>query len=730
MIKYFSENKAFMISGRSCIYCMYVNESGYLQQLDYGKKIEESDIAFLIKTHGKSLEPCAHDINADMSTDRMPTEIGSFGKGDFHSATVIVRRSEGDAMSAFKYVSHRITEDAIKLNRLPCVRKADETLIITVKDEYSETEIDLRYSILNDSDVLVRNLIVRNNGTTDIDIKKAFSFCMQLPNNNKQYSALRLAGAWANEMNPVVTPLAEGTLRIESTRGYSSHEMNPFMAILQDSCDECSGECYGFNLLYSGNFAITAETHHNKTVRVQGGINDYMFDWHLSVGEEFVTPQSALCYSNAGLGGMSRAYHDFFQECIINPTYVYKSRPILLNNWEATYFDFTDEKLYPIIDEAGKLGMDMFVLDDGWFGKRNNDKSSLGDWYVNDKKLNGGLNSIIARCKKNNLKFGLWFEPEMVSEDSDLYRAHPDWAIAMKSITPSRARNQLILDLSKKEVVDYVFGAISKVLQENEIAYVKWDRNRDMTEFYSNSLLPDRQGEFAHRYVLGFYDLAQRLTTAFPKVLFEGCSGGGGRFDGGALYYFPQIWTSDNTDGLERAKIQWGASICYPLSAMSCHVSVCPNHQTQRTVPLETRGAIASLGILGYELDIAKLTEEEKDKIKEQISRYKQINNMILQGDLYRLSDPFISDYFCVLCVSHDKTKAYIVGERFHSSVSIQNPILKLVGLDENTNYRIEELDIIASGKALMNVGVPYPWLHECESWIWHVYEYTAKWRN
>lgn len=723
MIKFAPKTKSFILSGKNYSYVMFVNVAGYLQHLYYGKKIAESDLAFLIKTHGENLSPNPEDINADMVTDLMPSECGSFGRGDFRSATVVIKRNDGAAMSRFRFVRHAISAGVTKINGMPCIRKADQTLTVTLKDDFSDTEIDLNYSVSENSDILVRNAVIRNAGKYAADIVKAFSFCTELPDTCGTYSALRLAGAWASERKPVVTSLAEGTLRIESTRGYSSHQMNPFMCIMSENCTEAQGECYGFNFIYSGSFVITAEVSGHKSVRVQGGINDYLFGWKLNGGEEFVTPQAALCYSSEGLGGMSRAYHDFFREYIINPNYVNKRRPIVVNNWEATYFDFNNDKLFAIIDEAAKLGIDTFVLDDGWFGKRNDDKSSLGDWFVNDKKLKGGLKPVIERCKKNGLKFGLWFEPEMISEDSDLYRSHPDWTIKKDGVTPCRGRNQLVLDMTRKEVVDYIFEAISKVLKENEISYVKWDKNRDITENNTNSLPADRQGEFAHRYTLGFYDLAERLTSAFPEVFFEGCAGGGGRFDGGALYYFPQIWTSDDTDGLERTKIQWGTSFCYPLSSMSCHVSACPNHQTQRITPFETRGAIASLGATGYELDLTKLSDEEKEQVKAQIANYKQIDGLILNGDLYRLSDPFTTNYFCEMIVSKDKTKAYVVGERFRGDPCDHDRIMKLQGLNENKTYLIKELNVTASGKVLMNAGVTYPRLPDCGSWIWHIEE-------
>lgn len=725
MIYFDKLSDGFILSGKNYSYAIFVNRAGYLQHLYYGKKIGESDLAFLIKTQGEKFSPNPEDINADMLTDCMPSECGFFGRGDFRSATVIAEREDGSVMSSFKYVKHAISGGVARIKGQPCVRKADNTLTITLKDDFSDIEIDLNYSVSDNSDVLIKNTEIRNSGKTCIKLKKAFSFCTNLPDIDKQYSALRLAGSWASERRPVITPLAEGTLRIESTRGYSSHQMNPFMAILADSCTENSGECYGYNLIYSGSFALTTEMTSDKNIRVQGGINDYLFGWELDGGESFITPQTALCYSAEGLGGLSRAYHDFFREYVIDPKRVYERRPIVINNWEATYFGFDNEKLFAIIDEAAKLGIDTFVLDDGWFGKRDDDKSGLGDWFVNNKKLKGGLKPVIDRCKKNGMKFGLWFEPEMISEDSDLFRAHPDWAIKKEGVEPCRSRNQLVLDFTRKEVVDYIFKAVSKVIEENDIAYVKWDKNRDITENFSASLPAERQGEFAHRCTLGFYDLAERLTSTFPDVFFEGCAGGGGRFDGGALYYFPQIWTSDDTDGLERTKIQWGTSMCYPLSSMSCHVSACPNHQTQRITPFETRGAIASLGATGYELDLTKLTAEEKEQVKEQIANYKRIDGLIFKGDLFRLANPFETDYFCEMIVAKDKTEAYVVGERFRGDPCDHDRILKLNGLDGNKKYYIKELGVTASGKALMSAGVHYPRLPDCGSWIWHIEEKT-----
>lgn len=723
MICFDGQLSAFILSGKNYSYCMYVNDAGCLQHLYYGKKIEKGDIAFLIKAQGEKLAPNPKDLNMDMVTDYMPAELGSFGRGDYRTATVVVSRADGACMSRFRYLSHRIEESAVVLQGMPCIRKAGATLVLTLKDDFSETEVDLNYSVSDSSDILVRNLTVRNTGKEPVMVRRAFSFCAEFPDTCAPYSAMRLAGAWAKERTPLTTPISDGILRIGSLRGYSSHEMNPFLGILTEGCNEHSGECYGFALLYSGSFALMAEQTHNGCLRVQGGICDELFGWQLNGGECLHTPQAAICYSAEGLGGMSRGYHDFFREYVIDPKWVHRRRPIVINNWEATYFNFDNEKLFSIIDEAAELGIDTFVLDDGWFGKRDSDTSGLGDWSVNENKLKGGLNAVIEHCKAKGLKFGLWIEPEMVSEDSDLYRAHPDWAIGKDGVVPCRGRNQLVLDFSRREVVDYIFEAISKILKDNDISYVKWDKNRNITENYSKGLPAERQGEFWHRYTLGFYDLAERLVKAFPGILFEGCAGGGGRFDGGALYYFPQIWTSDDTDGFERTKIQWGTSVCYPVSSMSCHVSACPNHQTRRVTPFETRGIIASFGAMGYELDLTKLTDEEKEEVKAQIARYRQIDELMLAGDLYRLSDPFTGNYFCEMIVSKDKKKAYIAGERFRGDPCDHDRVLKLRGLSPNITYHIPELNVTASGAALMGAGLFYPRLPDHGAWVWHLEE-------
>lgn len=571
MIQYLSETRTFLLQGKDFSYAMHVGEANFLQQLYYGSKIEESDIPFLVEHYGRPVSPKSSDFNMDYSHDAMPGECGFYARGDFREPTIIARRADGTAMSRLRYATHEIMQGTADLPGLPHAHTGGQTLSVFLRDDFSGLTVKLNYTVWDDSNVLARNLKIVCDETEPVTLTKAFSFVLDLPAG--EYETLCLVGRWGQERCPEREKMGYGIRRFQSLRGISSHEMNPFVGILEPGCGEHSGKCYGVQLVYSGSFAITTESFPNKPVRIQGGITDVGFEWKIRRAESFVTPQALLCYSEEGVGGMSRSYADFIREHILPPRFAYAKRPVVVNNWEATYFDFSNERLFPIIDEAAKLGADTFVLDDGWFGKRNDDDCSLGDWYVNTEKLKGGLTTLIDRCREKGLKFGIWIEPEMVCEDSDLYRAHPDWAVGKPSNEPSRKRNQLVLDMTRREVVEHVFQTIEKLLKENDIRYVKWDMNRSVTDAYSCTAAAQDQGQFYHRYMLGVYELAQRLTTAFPEVFFEGCSSGGARFDAGMLYYFPQIWTSDDTDGYERTKIQWGTATCYPQSAMSCHVS-------------------------------------------------------------------------------------------------------------------------------------------------------------
>lgn len=719
MIIYNSDLRAFLLQGKDVSYAMYVGEAGFLQHLYFGKKLSQTDLQFLTAYHGNAVCAKTSDFNIDKAHEFAPTECGFYARGDYREPTIIVRRSDGAAMSRLRYVDFDLTDGAPLLEGLPCARSGGQTLTVTLADDFSAVKVKLNYTVWDDSNVIARNTEIVNGEAADVTIERAFGFAVDLPTGD--YKTLSLVGRWAQERIPQIEDIGHGIRRFQSMRGISSHEMNPFVGILKPDTTENTGDCYGVQLVYSGSFAITTERFDNKPLRVQGGINDIGFNWKLASGESFVTPQALLCFSNEGIGGMSRSYADFIRDRIVNPRFAYAKRPVVVNNWEATYFDFDTDKLFAIIDKAATLGVDTFVLDDGWFGKRDNDDSGLGDWFVNTKKLRGGLKSVIDRCKQNGLKFGLWFEPEMVSEDSDLYRAHPDWAVGKLGNEPSRSRNQLVLDMTRKEVVDYVFEAVSKVLADNDISYVKWDMNRGVTEAYSMALSADKQGEFYHRYMLGVYDLADRLTKAFPEVFFEGCASGGGRFDAGMLYYFPQIWTSDDTDAYERTKIQWGTATCYPQSAMSCHVSACPNHQTQRITPFNTRGVVASLGPTGYELDPTKLSEQEIAQVKTQIADYEKVADLLLQGDSFRLCNPFSGNYFAQMIVAKDKRAAYLCGVRTHGVPCDYDNFVALTGLSEELTYRIEELDVTASGKALTTIGVRLPRLPDFGAWTWHI---------
>ncbi len=719
MIIYNSDLRAFLLQGKDVSYAMYVGEAGFLQHLYFGKKLSQTDLQFLTAYHGNAVCAKTSDFNIDKAHEFAPTECGFYARGDYREPTIVVRRSDGAAMSRLRYVDFDLVDGAPLLEGLPCARSGGQTLTVTLADDFSAVRVKLNYTVWDDSNVIARNTEIVNGEAADVTIERAFGFAIDLPTGD--YKTLSLVGRWAQERIPQIEDIGHGTRRFQSMRGISSHEMNPFVGILKPDTTENTGDCYGVQLVYSGSFAITTERFDNKPLRVQGGINDIGFNWKLASGESFVTPQALLCFSSEGIGGMSRSYADFIRDRIVNPRFAYAKRPVVVNNWEATYFDFDTDKLFAIIDKAATLGVDTFVLDDGWFGKRDNDDSGLGDWFVNTKKLRGGLKPVIDRCKQNGLKFGLWFEPEMVSEDSDLYRTHPDWAVGKLGNEPSRSRNQLVLDMTRKEVVDYVFEAVSKVLVDSDISYVKWDMNRGVTEAYSMALSADKQGEFYHRYTLGVYDLADRLTKAFPEVFFEGCASGGGRFDAGVLYYFPQIWTSDDTDAYERTKIQWGTATCYPQSAMSCHVSACPNHQTQRITPFNTRGVVASLGPTGYELDPTKLSEQEITQVKTQIADYEKVADLLLQGDSFRLCNPFSGNYFAQMIVAKDKRAAYLCGVRTHGVPCDYDNFVALTGLSEEFTYRIEELDVTASGTALTTIGVRLPRLPDFGAWTWHI---------
>lgn len=698
------KTRSFFIEGKNVTYSFLINNLECAEHTYFGKKIPHDNLRYMASYGANSCVASVPDtkLNPYSSYISFQPEI-TFGiTGDYRESAVEYENQNGDRGLELLYDSYEIVEGH-SLKTMPSMR-GGQTLILHLVDKVKKFGADLYYTVFDDCDVIARNIVYKNFSDKEITLNRAYSFSVGLPENNYRFLSLR--GAWASERFEDIIPVHYGVVSIDSKRGSSSAVLNPFMALLKGNADEDQGEVVGVNLIYSSSFVLKAEGLTDGDVLLTGGINDYDFCWTLAPNEEFETPQAVLVYSNDGLGGMSRAYHDAYREHLINPRFVKKSRPLLVNNWEATYFDFNPEKLKAIIDGATGTGIDTFVLDDGWFGVRNNDRSSLGDWYTNMNKLPDGLKEISDYAHSKGLKFGLWFEPEMVSPDSDLFRGHPDWAINACKGRSCLGRNQYVLDLTRQEVRDYIVESINSVIRNEGVDYVKWDCNRNITDFYSVGRETKLQREFSHLYALGLYDIFERIVNGNPDILFEGCAGGGARFDCGVLYYFPQIWTSDNTDAEIRTHIQYGTSYVYPLSSMACHVSDCPNHQTKRVTEYQTRADIAHLGATGYELDTSKWSEEDKEMIRRQVNDYKEMEDLILNGDLYRLDNPATSNYFTFNVVSKDKTRAVCTTYRRLSNAYFHMNRLYFKGLDENKNYFIREKNIVLSGAVLVNKGI------------------------
>lgn len=716
MITFQEKTRTFRVEGKTYSYLFCVNGYGHLEHLYFGEKLAgEDDLTPFVRRGYVSFAPNPVDGQGGYTFNNTLAEYSSFGRGDFRTPSLIVQDAQGATAGEFCYVSHTIEAGSPTLAGLPCARGGD-TLTVRLEDAVRELVLELQYTAFDDCGVLVRSARLKNCAQSTAVIRRISSFCLDFGRDD--FSLLRLYGEQANERMVECAPLPHGTQRIASARGASSHQFNPFFALLQRGAAEEWGAAYGFNLVYSGSYAAETDRTPRGLVRVTGGLGGLDFSWELTAGDAFQAPQALLAFSAEGAGGLSREFADFFREHLIDPKWVYAPRPVVINNWEATYFAFTEGKLFALIDRAAEAGIDTFVLDDGWFGERNSDRAGLGDWSVNRAKLPHGLKPIADRCKRHGMKFGLWFEPEAVNEDSALFRLHPEWVVGDPRRRPCKSRNEWLLDLSRREVVDYLFGAMCRILDENDITYVKWDMNRSLTDAYSRALPPHRQGEFAHRYILGVYRLCGLLKERYPHILFEGCSGGGGRFDAGMLYYFPQIWTSDNTDAWQRAKIQYGTSYAYPLSAMSCHVSAVPNHGTGRTISLQARGTVAGLGAFGYELDLTALGDGDLREIAAQIAQYKAIQPLVQKGDLYRLKDPFRDGSFAVALVAKDKREAYVVCLNGLDG-RLRSEKLYINGLADGYRYRIGETGTVLSGMALRCHGLP-PDMHgdfACAQW-------------
>ena len=589
-INYNENFKTFHLRTKNTSYVLKVIETGHLSHLYWGRKLRADNLEYFFRRRGFGSFAADTDNIIGFQLELIPQECPTFGATDLRSPSLEFQYEDGTSATDLRYNSHRIYEGKQSLSGLPAVYVESEeeatSLEITLVDSLKNLEVILTYNVFEDFDAITRSLKIVNNSDEKINIERVLSANVDFTTD--EFDFIQLSGSWGRERHILRNPLRSGSQAIESRRGASSHAQNPFMALCSKEANEEYGEVYGFSLVYSGNFLANVEVDMYRNARAQIGINPFDFKWLLESKEEFQAPEVVLVYSSKGLNGMSQIYHNLYRKRLCRGNYRDKVRPVLINNWEATYFDFNEVKIKEIAKEASKLGMELFVLDDGWFGNRNDDKSSLGDWFVNEGKLKGGLSKLAKDINNMGLEFGLWFEPEMISPISKLYEKHPNWCIHIPGRTRSHARSQLILDLSRKEVCDYIIESISKILESANISYVKWDMNRNMTEVGSLGLTSERQRETAHRYILGLYRVMEEITSRFPNVLFESCSGGGGRFDPGILYYMPQTWTSDDTDAIERLKIQFGTSMVYPPISMGCHVSAVPNHQANRITPLET----------------------------------------------------------------------------------------------------------------------------------------------
>ena len=699
------KDKIFNLETENTLYQMKVDRFGVLNHLWYGEKTDCCmDYLLDYPDAGFSGNIYEAENERTYSLNTLPQEYSTSGVGDFRISAISVTHEDGSNALDLRVREYQIKKGKYEIPGLPAVyAKEDEaeTLEITLKDTATEAEVILKYGVFEKEDVITRSVVVKNSGKTPIVINKVHSMCLDIPYGDWEW--MHFYGRHTMERQAERVPVLHGISESSSSRGTSSHHQNPAVLLCEKDCTETNGRCIGAALMYSGGFQAQVEKDQLEQVRLVMGIHPDTFEWTLEAGEAFYTPEVILSCSTTGFAKLSQNFHHIIRNHVCRGTYQLSSRPVLINNWEATYFDFNEEKILNIARQASKLGIDMMVLDDGWFGKRDDDCSGLGDWFVNEKKLNGGLKALVEKINAMGMKFGLWFEPEMVSEDSDLYRNHPDWAIQIPGRKPMRSRYQLVLDMSNPEVVDYLYGVMSAILRENHIEYVKWDMNRSISDWYTATLSRGRQMEMPHRYVLGLYELLEKLTSEFPDVLFEGCSGGGGRFDAGMMYYCPQIWCSDDTDAHERTFIQYGTSFFYPTSTVGSHVSAVPNHQTGRITSIETRGVVAMAGSFGYELDLNQLSEEEKAVVAKQVTHYKEYQSLIYNGDYYRLANPFEDGMSAWSWISEDKKTILVQGVLFRAKPNVLRKTLRLMGLEAKKNYKIAGTEEVYTGVALMS---------------------------
>lgn len=713
-IRYHAESKTFILETRDSSYYMKVSRYGNLLHLYYGDRLPDESLDYLIQVQDRGFSPNPNEAGNDrtFSLDFLAQEFSTDGKGDYRTSSVEVINRDGSRIFSGKVTGHEIYRGKYEVKGMPSLHvdsgDTAETLEIRLEDRESGAVVILCYCVFEEKNIITRTARFVNGGETPVILEKLMSCTMDFKDSD--YDLVYFSGRHTMEREFTRIPLESGIHSIGSSRGTSSHQFNPFAIVCDRNADEDHGRCYGYSLVYSGNFLIEAEKDQFKQLRVNVGINPKDFSFRIAPGEEFQAPEVVLAYAGNGFSELSHRYHDAFRENLCRSPYVKKERPILINSWEAAYFNFDEDKLLDIAANAVDMGVDLFVLDDGWFGKRDDDNSGLGDWKVNRDKLKNGIAGLSEKIHGMGLEFGIWIEPEMVSEDSDLFRAHPDWCLRVPGRPMTRGRNQLVLDLSRGDVCNYLISVINGLLAEARIEYVKWDMNRSISDVWSGLLERKRQGEAFHRYVLGLYSVMDEVILKNPDVVFCGCSGGGGRFDPAMLYYQPQIWCSDNTDAKSRLKIQYGTSFAYPVSTLESHVSICPNHQTGRTIPIHTRGIVAMDGILGYELDSTKLSAEEKAECREQIRYYKENYRLITEGDYYRLTNPYENRYFTAWQhVSRDKKEALVSLVLTDKESNDAQRYLKLKGLERDSMYTIDGLEGRYSGAVLMNAGIPVP---------------------
>ena len=704
-IIFHKNTKEFHLYNDEISYIFCILRNGQPGQIYYGRKIKDREsFQHLIEYSMRDMAPCTYEGDRTFSMEYLKQEYPSYGHGDMREPAYEILQEDGSRITEFTFEDYVILKGKRKLEGLPAVyTESDEeaeTLEIYLRDRVMNTKIILSYTIFENLPVIIRNTRFVHEGESSIVLERAMSLNLDLPDD--RYEMVELTGAWARERYVKTAPLHEGIQAIYSMRGHSSHQFNPFFALKRPETTEDAGEAIGISLVYSGNFLGQTAVDTFGVARAMIGIHPEGFSWTLKKDETFQTPEAVLVYSGEGLGKMSRTFHRLYRKRLARGYWRDRVRPVVINNWEATFMNFTEEKILKFAETARQLGVEMMVLDDGWFGHRDDDTSSLGDWYPDLKKLPQGIRGLAEKIENMGMKFGLWIEPEMVNKDSRLYEEHPDWVIRVPYREACHGRNQFVLDFSKEEVVDYIGDQISGILRNAPVSYIKWDMNRSISEAFSQGRKAEEQGKLFHRHILGVYRLYERLTSEFPEVLFESCASGGARFDPGMLYYAPQCWTSDNTDAVERLRIQYGTSFVYPLSSMGCHVSEAPNQQTFRNTPLSTRAETAYFGCFGYEMDLDTLTEEEKEEVKEQIQYYKRIRKLVMDGTFYRLISPFEGDEAAWMVVSEDKRHALAGYYRMRQPANAPLKRLTLKGLDPDVRYQIRETGLEAYGDELM----------------------------